>query len=342
MLYTNKSLNINPVSINTTIVLINLGTPRAPTLTAIRDYLKQFLSDKRIIQSPRLIWWCILNGIVLPFRSYRSTERYKSIWTSIGSPILINTKRQACLLQKLLYKKGHNVHVTYAMRYGFPSIHSVLNRLKFERCLRLLIFPAYPQYSSTTTASIFDIVFQYFLKENNIPELRFIKNYFDHKSYIFSLQYTVLQHWKIYGRAEKLIISFHGIPYKIHLSGDPYYYECHKTADLLAQKLALNKHEYIVSFQSKFGITQWLQPYTKSVLRQLALQGIHNVDVICPGFISDCLETLEEIQQDVKKDFLLHGGKNLHLIKCLNDTIVWGYGMVKIVEQHMLGWPTMN
>lgn len=324
----------------TALVLVNLGTPDAPTAYAVRRYLKQFLSDTRVVEIPRAIWWLILHAFILPLRSSRSAEKYASIWTTQGSPLKLNTERQAVLLGKLLLERGHQVQIAYAMRYGQPALPQVLDELKLQGCERILLLPAYPQYSGTTTASIFDAVFQHYAKIRNIPELRFIKHYHDHEGYIQALKISVQAHWQAHGRADKLVMSFHGIPKRMLLLGDPYHCECHKTARLLATALGLSEADYRVTFQSRFGRAEWLQPYTEHTLQELARQGVERVDVMCPGFTSDCLETLEEIALEAKETFLQAGGKVFCFIACLNDAPAWGQGMVEIVEQHLVGWST--
>ncbi len=324
----------------TAVVLANLGTPDAPTPAAVKVYLKQFLSDPRVVEIPRLIWWIILNGIILPFRSRQSAEKYASIWTEHGSPLKVHTERQAALLQSLLSARGRDVHVAVAMRYGNPALPDVLERLKAEGCDRILVLPAYPQYSGTTTASIFDTVFSHYTRVRNAPELRLIKHYHDESGYIQALAATVRAHWEQYGRPDKLVMSFHGVPKRTLLLGDPYHCECYKTARLLSEALGLSKEEYLVTFQSRFGKAEWLQPYTAPTLQALGQQGLARVDVMCPGFVSDCLETLEEIAMEAKEDFLHAGGKEFHYIPCLNELPQWIEAMADLVEKHTGGWPT--
>jgi len=324
------------------VVLVNLGTPDAPTRSAVRRYLKQFLSDPRVVEIPRAVWWFILNLIILPFRSGKSAKKYASIWTREGSPLKVNTQQQALLLRAALGERGHgNVTVAMAMRYGSPSLPDVLARLKADGCERVAILPAYPQYSGTTTGSIYDAVFAHYKRIRNVPELRFVRNYHDHEGYIEALQASILAHWDAHGRPDKLVLSFHGVPKRTLLLGDPYHCECLKTARLLAAKLKLAPEQYVVTFQSRFGKAEWLQPYTAPTVQQLARDGARRVDVICPGFTSDCLETLEEIAMEVRHDFLAAGGKEFHYIPCLNATPAWIAAMAEIAEQHMIGWPTM-
>lgn len=323
----------------TAVVLANLGTPDAPTAAAVKVYLKQFLSDPRVVEIPRLIWWIILNGIILPFRSRQSAEKYASIWTEQGSPLKVHTERQAALLQSVLSARGHDVRVAVAMRYGNPALPHVLDQLKAEGCDRILVLPAYPQYSATTTASIFDTVFSHYTQVRNAPELRLIKHYHDENGYIQSLAATVRAHWEQHGRADKLVMSFHGVPKRTLLLGDPYHCECYKTARLLGEVLGLVKDDYLVTFQSRFGKAEWLQPYTAPTLQALGQQGVRRVDVMCPGFVGDCLETLEEIAMEAKEDFLHAGGKEFHYIPCLNELPQWIEAMADLVEKHSGGWP---
>jgi protoporphyrin/coproporphyrin ferrochelatase len=325
----------------TAVVLINLGTPDAPTTPAVRKYLKEFLSDHRVVEIPRIVWWFILNLIILPFRSSKSAEKYASIWSKDGSPLKIHTEKQALLLQGYLGERGHDVRVAYAMRYGATNIPEVLAKLKAEGCERILILPAYPQYSATTTASNFDAVVSHYQQVRNIPELRFIRNYHDHDAYIQALKHSILHYWQSNGRPEKLVMSFHGLPKAFLLRGDPYHCECYKTARLLAEQLGLSKDQYMVTFQSRLGRAEWLQPYTAPSVQALGKQGLKRIDVVCPGFIADCLETLEEIAIEVKQDFLNAGGKEFHYIPCLNESQEWMHGLAEIAEQHLIGWPTM-
>lgn len=331
--YTHGSLT------KTAVLYVNLGTPEAPTPSAVRIYLKEFLSDPRVVEIPRLIWWLILNGIILPFRSKQSAHKYASIWTPEGSPLKVHTEKQGKLLQSALIARGCDIRVETAMRYGHPSVPSVLNKLKADGFDRILLLPAYPQYSATTTASIFDAVFSHFAKVRNVPELRMIKHYHDDDAYISALASTLRSHWDQHGRAEKIIMSFHGVPKRTLMMGDPYHCECYKTARLLAEKLGLAKNEYMVTFQSRFGKAEWLQPYTAPTLQKLAAEGVKRLDLMCPGFTSDCLETLEEIAMEAKTDFLAAGGEEFRYISCLNETSPWIDAMAALVVSHTQGWP---
>lgn len=326
----------------TGVVLVNLGTPDAPTPAAVRRYLKEFLSDPRVVEIPRLVWWCVLHAAILPFRSARSAEKYALVWTEQGSPLKVHTEKQALLLRGYLGARGHQLNVAYAMRYGNPALTEVLTRMKQEGCERILVASAYPQYSATTTASIFDAVFAHYAKERNLPELRFVKHYHDHQAYLQALEKSVLAFWENHGRPEKLVMSFHGLPKKNLTLGDPYFCECQKTARLLAAGLKLTPEQYLVTFQSRLGWVEWLQPYTAPTLKQMARDGVGRVDVICPGFTADCLETLEEIAIGAKHEFLKAGGVEFRYIPCLNEAPDWITALTEIVLQHLQGWPTAS
>ncbi len=324
----------------TGVVLVNLGTPDAPTPAAVRPYLRQFLSDPRVVEIPGPLWQIILNLFILPFRPKASAQKYASIWSREGSPLKVHTEKQATLLRGLLRERGHAVEVAYAMRYGNPSVPDVLRDLKSRACERILVVPLYPQYSGTTTASVFDAVFAHYEKVRNLPELRLIKNYHDDAGYIQALKDTVLAHWEKHGRPEKLVMSFHGVPKRTLTLGDPYHCQCQKTGRLLATELGLKDDQYLVTFQSRFGKAEWLQPYTAPSLQQLARQGVKRVDVICPGFAGDCLETLEEIAMEAQHDFLAAGGAEFRYIPCLNEHPRWIRALTELTERHLAGWET--
>ncbi|MGV3653248.1 MAG: ferrochelatase [Noviherbaspirillum sp.] len=322
----------------TAVLLVNLGTPDAPTAAALRPYLKQFLSDPRVVELPPLLWQPLLRGLILPLRAGSSARKYAAIWSAEGSPLLVHTARQATLLGQALARRGQSVRVEHAMRYGNPGLPQALDRLKEAGCERILVLPAYPQYSATTTASIFDAVWAHYRQVRNIPELRMVRHYHDHAGYIGALRDAVLAHWERHGRPQRLVMSFHGVPRRTLSLGDPYHCECQKTARLLAQALELTEKEYLVTFQSRFGKAEWLQPYTAPTLRQLAHDGVERVDVICPGFTSDCLETLEEIDIEVRHEFLAGGGREFHYIACLNEAPGWIEALADMTQTHLSGW----
>ncbi|MES2939551.1 MAG: ferrochelatase [Pseudomonadota bacterium] len=324
----------------TAILLCNLGTPDAPTPAAVRRYLAEFLSDRRVVEIPRAVWLPLLHGVILPRRSAKSAAKYASIWTPEGSPLKVWTERQAKRLQGWLGERGHRVQVAYAMRYGNPSIASQLDALKAAGATRVLVLPCYPQYSGTTTASIVDAVSAWTARTRSLPELRFVNRYHDDRGYIQALADGIERHWRIEGRGEHLVMSFHGVPERTLHLGDPYHCECRKTARLLAGRLNLAEGDYSVTFQSRFGRAKWLEPYTEPTLRELAKRGTARVDVVCPGFTGDCLETLEEIAQEGRDAFLAAGGKEFRYIPCLNDATDWIGALGGIAEQHLAGWPT--
>jgi len=321
------------------VLLVNLGTPVAPTTAAVRRYLGEFLSDPRVVEIPRALWLAILHGIVLNVRPARSARKYAEIWTADGSPLAVHTARQTSLLaDSLRARLGAGAPlVEFAMRYGEPSIAGALGRLKGAGCERLVVLPLYPQYAASTTASVMDAVGDWLARTRNIPETRFVKHFHDHDAYVQALAALVRQHWEANGRGAMLVMSFHGLPRYTLERGDPYHCECHKTARLLADALDLGAKEWTLTFQSRFGRTEWLQPYTEPTLIELARAGTHRVDVVCPGFVSDCLETLEEIGIGGKKAFLTHGGREFHLIPCLNESPEWIDALASITAENL--WP---
>ena len=318
------------------VLLVNLGTPESPTPKSVRRYLRQFLSDPRVIEIPRLLWLPILYGLVLATRPQASARKYASIWLTEGSPLRVHTERQANLLRERL---GPRVRVEFAMRYGEPSIPGVLARLKADGCERVLLFPLYPQYAASTTASALDHAAEYLRRTRNVPEMRLIKEFHEHPAYIDALAGLVRDHWRQSGRAQKLIMSFHGLPSYTLARGDPYARQCQRTAGLLAERLGLAEGEWQLAFQSRFGRATWIGPYTATTLADCGRQGVHRVDVICPGFVADCLETLEELGIEGKKAFLDAGGKEFHLLPCLNERADWIDALAIIARQHLGGWP---
>ncbi len=320
-------------------LLVNLGTPEAPTAAALRPYLKQFLSDPRVVEIPRLVWWPILNGIILNTRPAASAKKYASVWMDEGSPLKVHTARQTDLLARHLGTAGHGaLEVDYAMRYGKPSIPDVLNSLRARGCTRILVVPLYPQYSASTTATVVDEVGRCLAHWRNQPEVRFVRNFHDDPGYIDALVRSVREHWLVHGEPERLLLSFHGVPRRSLDLGDPYHCECHKTGRLVAEGLGIARERVLVTFQSRFGKAEWLKPYTQPTLESLAAQGVGRVDVMCPGFVSDCLETLEEIAMECKEAFLEKGGKTFHYIPCLNESEAWVEALGNIVRAHLGNW----
>jgi protoporphyrin/coproporphyrin ferrochelatase len=321
------------------VVLINLGTPDAPTAPAVRRYLREFLSDPRVVELPRWLWWPILNGPVLALRPRQSAAKYAAVWTAEGSPLLVGSRRQAAALGAELALRGLDVDVALAMRYGEPSIGAALAPLRARNVTRMLMVPMYPQYSATTTASAIDGVNRLVGRLRDVPEIRWIKHFADDPGYIEALNASVIDHWNEFGRGECLLMSFHGLPRRNLDLGDPYHCECQKTARLLAQSLGLELSAYRVSFQSRFGRARWLEPSTADTLQSLARGGVRRVDVICPGFVADCLETLEEIMIEGQAQFLAAGGRQLRYIRCLNDSARFIRTLADLVERNTGGWP---
>ena len=322
----------------TAVLLCNLGTPDAPTAAAVRSYLAEFLADHRVVEIPKALWRPILHGIILRTRPKKSAAKYASIWTPEGSPLKVWTDKQATLLRGFLGQRGQSVTVRYAMRYGQPAIPEVLDQLKAEGHTRILVLPLYPQYSGTTTASVFDAVYDWAGRLRSIPELRFVNRYHEHAGYIDALARRITAHWQAHGRPDKLVLSFHGVPERTRTLGDPYHDECQQTTRLLVQRLGLREDQYVQTFQSRFGKARWLQPYTEPTVVALARSGTQRIDVVCPGFTSDCLETLEEINMEVRAAFMDNGGQAFHYIPCLNDSLDWIRALADITEQHLAGW----
>jgi ferrochelatase len=323
----------------TGILLVNLGTPEAPTAQALRPYLKQFLSSPRVVEFPRWAWWPILNGVILNTRPKKSAEKYALIWMPEGSPLKVHTARQASLLRDVLAKRAEPAPIVeYAMSIGSPSIAEVLWGMRQNGCKRILVLPLYPQYAASSTASAFDEVFAQLGKMRNTPALRTVKHYHDHPGYIAALAQNIRDYWAKNGRPDKLVMSFHGVPRSTLDKGDPYHCECQKTGRLLAEALEMHGDEYQVCFQSRFGRAEWLRPYTAATLEQLGKQNTGRVDVVCPGFVSDCLETLEEIAIEGKAIFTQAGGHEYHYIPCLNERDDWICALADIALANLQGW----
>ncbi len=327
----------------TGILLVNLGTPDEPTPSAIRRYLKEFLSDARVVEIAKPIWWLILNGIILNVRPKKTAKKYAGIWMKEGSPLRVYTSRQSQMLRGYLGEVIKSpLKIEYAMRYGNPSIEAGIDKLKAANCENILVLPLYPQYAASTTGATFDQLARVLMKKRNVPGIRMIRSYHDHPAYIDAVANNVLAEWMKIGRpnfaTDKLLMTFHGLP-KFHLDkGDPYHCQCHKSARLIADALGVKKDQFTVTFQSRFGRAEWLQPYTDKTLEALGKQGIKRVDVICPGFAADCLETLEEIADEAKVTFLNAGGSEFHYIPVANDTPAFVGALTEIAREHLAGW----
>ncbi len=323
----------------TGVLLINLGTPDAPTKQALRPYLKEFLSNSRVIEIPPWVWWLILNGIILNIRPKKSAEKYALVWTPEGSPLKVHTERQTKLLSELLGQRSQSpLLVEYAMSIGNPSIAEIMNRMKKQGCQRILVLPLYPQYAASSTAAALDGVFAQLGKMRNAPAIRTIKHYHDHPGYIAALAKNISDHWVETGRPNKLVMSFHGVPRFTLDKGDPYHCECQKTGRLLAEALGLDTNQYQICFQSRFGRTEWLRPYTAEILKQLGQENTKRLDIVCPGFVSDCLETLEEIAIEGRAIFIQAGGGEFNYISCLNERNEWIQTLADIALDNLQGW----
>ena len=321
------------------VLLVNLGTPDAPDRGSVRRYLKEFLWDPRVVEVPRPVWWLVLNGVILNTRPGRSARAYQKIWTAEGSPLLTISRRQRDALAGALARHfGDEVPVALGMRYGNPSIRSALEELRDANARRILVLGLYPQYSATTTASIFDAVTAELRRWRWLPELRFVNHYHDDPAYISALADSVRHHRADAGDAEKLLMSFHGIPEEYFHNGDPYFCECHKTGRLLAEALGLTSDQWQLSFQSRLGPKRWLHPYTDQTLESLANSGVRSIQVVCPGFSADCLETLEEVAMENRDIFLAAGGERYEYIPCLNDDAGHIAALTGLVDQHTQGW----
>lgn len=322
------------------VLLLNLGTPDAPTASAVRRYLAEFLSDPRVVELPRPLWWMVLHGVVLRVRPRRSAEAYRSVWTEQGSPLLTIARRQAAALQERLSAQLPGpVRVELGMRYGTPSVDSALAELRAANVRRLLVLPLYPQYSATTTGSTFDAVTRELSTWRWLPEVRFVNQYHDERGYIDALAGSVRSSWAEQGEPDRLLFSFHGIPKDYFLNGDPYHCQCHKTARMTAETLELAPDRWQVSFQSRVGNKEWLRPYTDETLKAWGCEGVGTVHAVCPGFSADCLETLEEIAVENRGYFLEAGGKGFGYIPALNDGSTHMDMLADLVRRHASGWP---
>lgn len=321
------------------VVLANLGTPDAPDTPALRRYLKEFLLDPRVIELPRPVWWAALHLFVLPFRPRKSAALYRKVWTAEGSPLLVNARRQAAGVAALLAREvPAPVHVRVAMRYGNPSIRSALRELAGLGCRRIVALPLYPQYAAVTTGSTFDAIAAELAGWRWVPELRMIHPYHDEPAYVAALASSLAEAWAEAEPAEKLLFSFHGIPRRYFLAGDPYFCHCHKTARLVAERLGLPRDRYEVTFQSLFGREEWLRPYTEETILSLAAAGTRSLDVICPGFSADCLETIEEIDGLNREIFQHAGGERYRYVPALNDRPDHLRLLADLVKRNLAGW----
>jgi ferrochelatase len=321
------------------VIISNLGSPDAPTEAAVRRYLAEFLWDPRVVQIPRPVWWLILHGIVLRTRPRKSAANYQKIWTAEGSPLIAISRRQADALSGVLVEKyGPGLTMALGMRYGNPSLAAALEPLREKRISRLLLLPLYPQYSGATTASTCDAVDTALAAWPQQPELRVVSDYHNEPLYIGAVTASIREYWECAGRGEVLLFSFHGMPERTRLAGDPYFDQCLNTAELIANELDLSAGQWIMTFQSRFGAEEWLQPYTDKTLIELASRGINSVDIVCPGFSADCLETLEEIAMQNHELFLQNGGERYQYIPALNDRRDHIRMLEKLVTSHIEDW----
>jgi ferrochelatase len=322
----------------TAILLVNLGTPDAPTAPAVKRYLAEFLGDPRVVELPRLLWLPILHGIILRTRPAKSAAKYATIWTTEGSPLKFHTERQAKLLKGLLGERGRkDLLIDWAMRYGNPAIPAVLDRLVAAGATRILILPLYPQFAGSTTASTQDAVADWLKRQAKQPVIRWVEEFHVDPGYIGALAASIRAQWANHGRSELLLMSFHGIPQRSVDKGDPYARQCLATAQALAAALDLPADAWMATFQSRFGAAKWLQPYTQPTLEELARGGLKSVDVVCPGFPADCLETLEEISMECREAFLHAGGQTFHYIPCLNERPDWIAALAKLCTARIGG-----
>lgn len=317
----------------TGVLLANLGSPTAPTTKAVRRFLSDFLWDPRVVNLPRPLWWMILNFFVLPFRPSKSAKAYQKVWHEKGSPLTYMTRE---LTEKLAEKLTPKEVVTnYAMRYGEPSIANQLKAFKADGVTDVIVLPLYPQYSSTTTASIYDDLVKELNQWRHLPNFQFISDYHQDDHYIAAVAESIEQAWREQDKNELLIMSFHGLPAVLTKWGDPYFHQCHKTATLIAEKLGLNEKEWMIVFQSRFGKAEWLKPYCVDTLEELPGQGIKKVDLVCPGFAVDCLETLEEIAMENKSIFMEAGGTDYRYISALNDSDSHVSAIINLIEKKL-------
>ncbi|WP_201316117.1 ferrochelatase [Dyella sp. EPa41] len=341
--YTGPAGDSHDPSVQAAVLLVNLGTPDAPTAQAVRPYLAEFLGDRRVIDYPRWLWWLILHGVILRVRPARSAHAYQRIWTAQGSPLRFGSEALATRLQEHLSRDGGTpVRVALAMRYGQPSVRQQIEQLQREGVRQLLVLPLYPQYSATSTGSVIDAVADAMKSLRWPPELRIVNDYHEDAAHIEALAASIEQWWATHGRGDRLLLSFHGIPERYVREGDPYLEQCQATARALRERLRLDDSQLMVSFQSRVGREQWLQPYTDATVRELATSGVKTLDVACPGFAVDCLETLEEIAMQNRDFFKEAGGGELRYIPALNDSPGQVDSLARLARRHMSGWSTSS
>ncbi len=319
----------------TAVLLLNLGTPESPTAEGVRPYLKEFLSDQRVVELPKIVWQPVLHGLVLTLRPKKSAHGYEKIWLPGGSPLAVYTQRQAALLASHL---PQHIQVAYAMSYGKPDVASVVADLKAQGVGRLLLLPLYPQYAASSTGAALDKVYRLLLQQRNQMSIRSISRFYDHAAYIHAMKCHIEAYWAEKGRGDKILFSFHGIPKANADQGDPYPYECRHTAKLLAEALGLSEQHYIVAFQSQFGKAKWIGPSTQKLLHSLPRDGVQKLDIFCPGFVSDCLETMEEIAIAGREQFHESGGTQYHYIPCLNTNAEWIEALTRLALDNLSGW----
>ncbi len=321
------------------VLMLNLGTPDAPTTPALRRYLGEFLADPRVVEVPRFLWRIILHGVILRIRPSRSAKAYQTVWTDEGSPLLLHTKNQAAGVATALKKRwGEAIEVEFGMRYGHPSVAKGIEALIQKGVRKLLVLPLYPQYSGSTSASTFDAVANDFMQRRWLPDFRFISHYHDNPGYIQAVAQSIREYQLEHGVPDKLVFSYHGVPKSYLLKGDPYHCECYKTTRLVAEELGLEKDAYITTFQSRFGREEWLQPYTDKTLQGLPAQGVKSLQVVCPGFAADCLETIEEIDIENRGYFMAAGGERFDYIPCLNASNIHIEALTQLIEENLQGW----
>lgn len=326
----NKSTNQSP---KLGILLLNLGSPDQPIASSLRRYLNEFLSDQRVIELSPLKWQPILKLIILPFRSPKSAKKYQKIWLAEGAPLRVYTEQLSHALQKNI--ADPSIVIDFAMTYGAPTVESVIQKMKEQGVSRLLTVPLFPQYAGSSTGAALDVLYSALKKQRNIIDITTLSRFFDHPAYIQTIVNNIQTQWKTHGKSEHLLLSFHGVPVATIEKGDPYFDECHHSAKLITSALNLKETDYSVCFQSRFGNDKWLQPSTQTLLDELPKKGVKSVDIICPVFICDCLETLEEIAIEGKKSFEAAGGKSFHYIPCPNAQAHWVDALHKIITPYL-------